>query len=67
MSMTWPPAPARSADDAQTTQREITAHFQASVDAGFAYWRINDRGHTELHFHSGEVFQLNESGVTRLR
>lgn len=67
MSMTWPPAPARAADDTQAARQEITAHFQASVDAGFAYWRIDGYGHTELHFHSGEVFLLNETGVTRLR
>ncbi|MBF5013106.1 hypothetical protein [Burkholderia pseudomultivorans] len=46
---------------------EIEAQCQSLVDAGIAFWRINDNGDAELQMVSGEAYLLGEAGVTRCR
>jgi len=58
---------AGATDHPLEARRQLTAHFQASVEAGFAHWRTDEYGRTELHLNSGEVFRLHDTGVTRLR
>ncbi|MDS0856083.1 hypothetical protein NUV25_00045 [Burkholderia pseudomultivorans] len=53
--------------DAEALRSEIEAQCQLLVDAGIAFWRINDNGDAELQMVSGEAYLLGEAGVTRCR
>ncbi|MGK8779420.1 hypothetical protein ACRS8P_36490 [Burkholderia cenocepacia] len=53
--------------DAEALRSEIEAQCQSLVDAGIAFWRINENGDAELQMVSGEAYLLGEAGVTRCR
>ncbi|WP_297833526.1 hypothetical protein [Pseudomonas sp.] len=46
---------------------EVTLLFQNAVNEGSADWYINASGGTELHFKNGEVYQLDETSITRVK
>ncbi|WP_155640619.1 hypothetical protein [Burkholderia pseudomultivorans] len=56
-----------SRGDAGALRLEIEAQCQSLVDAGIAFWRIDDNGDAELQMVSGEAYLLGELGVTRCR
>ncbi len=45
----------------------MTLLFQNAVNEGSADWYINASGGTELHFKNGEVYQLDETSITRVK
>jgi hypothetical protein len=46
---------------------EVTLQFQNAVNEGSANWHINATGGTELHFKNGEIYQLDETNITRVK
>jgi predicted RNA-binding protein with PUA-like domain len=58
---------ARESHPDETGRDAAVEYFQALVDGGFATWRMNEAGATELHLANGNVFLLGSHGVKRLR
>lgn len=54
-------------DRLSEARRQVEIYCQTLVDTGAAYWLTNENGDTELHLDSGEIFLLDDWGVTRLK
>lgn len=54
-------------DEVAESRRRVEFCCQALVDAGAAYWRVNDAGDTELQLRTGEAYLFGDLGVTRCR
>jgi hypothetical protein len=60
-------APTGGVYEAASTKRIVLQCFQEAVNEGWAEWKINADGQTEVHVQSGEVFRLLENTVTRVK
>jgi hypothetical protein len=61
------PAPAAEPFDGADAKMIVFQFFQGAVNEGWAEWKINTAGQTEVHVQSGEVFLLQKDTVTRLK
>ena len=59
------PVPAGEVYGAAAAKRIVFQFFQKAVNQGWAEWKVNSDGQTEVHLRSGEVFLLLENTVTR--
>ncbi len=53
--------------DAFNVRLLLTLYFQDLVNSGRAEWTVNPLGLMELRVHSGEIYLLNQSTITRLQ
>jgi hypothetical protein len=61
------PAPAGEVYGAAGAKMIVLQCFQNAVNQGWAEWKLNSDGQTEVHLQSGEVFLLLENTVTRMK
>jgi len=61
------PAPACEVYGPASAKRMVLQCFQNAVNQGWAEWKVDSDGQTEVHFRSGEVFLLLENTVTRIK
>ena len=60
-------APAGQVYGATSAKMIVLQCFQEAVNQGWAEWKVNSDGQTEVHLQSGEVFLLLENTVTLIK